>query len=85
MKVKLIIFPHEDGFHAVVWGTWTEGSMRTRSFNNRTAMIALLENLHLIDAEEAQELDKFRFMNSCPLYTADIDEETLEAHGFRKA
>jgi hypothetical protein len=85
MKVKLIIFPNEDGFHAVVWGTWTEGSMRTRSFDNRAAMIALLENLHLISPAEAQELNKFSFLNSCPLYTAEIDEETLEAHGFQRA
>jgi hypothetical protein len=85
MKAKLIIFPYEDGFHVVAWGTWIEGSMRTRSFDNRTEMIALLETLHLIGTEEAQDLDKFSFMNSCPLYTAEIDEETLEAHGFRKA
>ena len=85
MKAKLIIFPHEDGFQVVVWGTWTEGSMRTRSFDNRTQMIALLENLRLIGSEEALELDKLSFMNSCPLYSAEIDEKTLEAHGFRKA
>ena len=64
MKAKLIIFPHEEGFHVVVWGTWTEGAMRTRSFDNRTKMIALLENLRLIGPEEAQVLDKFNFMNS---------------------
>jgi hypothetical protein len=85
MKAKLIIFPNEDGFHVVVWGTWTEGSMRTRSFDNRAEMIALLENLHLISPAEAQELDEFSFLNSCPLYTAEIDKETLEAHGFRRA
>ena len=85
MKAKLIIFPYEDGFQVVVWGTWTGASIRTRSFDNRTTMIALLENLRLIGPEEVQELDKFSFMNSCPLYTAEIDEETLEAHGFRRA
>jgi hypothetical protein len=45
MKAKLIIFPYEDGFHAVVWGSWTEGSMRIRSFDNRTEMIALLARI----------------------------------------
>jgi hypothetical protein len=85
MTAKLIIFPYEGGFNVAVWGAWTEGSMRVRSFDNRTTMIALLENLQLIGAGEAQELEKFTFLSSCPLYSADIDEETLEAHGFRRA
>ncbi len=84
MRAKLIIFPHEDGFNAVVWGAWTEGSMRVRSFDNRATMIALLENLRLIGPEDVQELENFTFMKSCPIYAAEIDEETLEAHGFRK-
>ena len=48
-------------------------------------MIALLQNLQLIGPEEAQELEEFTFLSSCPLYSAEIDEETLEAHGFRRA
>jgi hypothetical protein len=85
MTAKLIIFPYEDGFNVAVWGAWTEGSMRVRSFDNRTAMIALLENLQLIGHKEAQELEDFTFLSSCPLYSAEIDEQTLEAHGFRRA
>ncbi len=85
MRAKLIIFPYEDGFNVGVWGAWTEGSMRVRSFDNRTTMIALLENLQLIGAGEAKELEEFAFLSSCPLYSAEIDEETLEAHGFRTA
>jgi hypothetical protein len=85
MRAKLIIFPFEDGFNVVVWGAWTEGSMRVRSFENRTEMIALLEDLQLIGAREAQKLEEFTFLSSCPLYSAEIDEEILEAHGFRKA
>lgn len=85
MRAKLIIFPYEDGFNVAVWGAWTEGSMRICSFDNRTTMIALLENLRLIGPGEAQELKEFTFLSSCPLYSAEIDEETLEAHGFRKA
>jgi hypothetical protein len=85
MKSKLIIFPYEGGFHVVVWGAWTESSMRVRSFDNRATMIALLENLQLIGPGDSQELEKFTFLSSCPLYSADIDEESLEAHGFRRA
>lgn len=85
MRAKLIIFPFEDGFNVAVWGTWTEGSMRVRSFDNRTTMIALLENLQLIGPGEAEKLEEFTFLSSCPLYSAEIDEETLEAHGFRRA
>ena len=85
MRAKLIIFPYEDGFNVAVWGTWTEGSMRVRSFDNRTTMIALLEDLQFIGPGEAQELEEFTFLSSCPLYSAEIDEETLEAHGFRRA
>jgi hypothetical protein len=85
MRAKLIIFPYEDGFNVAVWGPWTEGSMRVRNFDNRATMIALLENLQLIGAGEAKELEEFTFLSSCPLYSAEIDEETLEAHGFQKA
>ncbi len=85
MRAKMIIFPYEDGFNVAVWGAWTEGSMRVRSFDNRTTMIALLENIQLIDPGDAQKLEACTFLSSCPLYSAEIDQETLEAHGFRKA
>jgi hypothetical protein len=84
MRAKLIVFPNEDGFNVAVWGAWTEGSIQVRSFDNRTTMIALLENLQLIGPREAQELEEFTFLSSCPLYSAEIDEETLEAHGVRR-
>ena len=85
MQTKMIVFPSEDGFNVLIWGKWANGSIRVRSFGNRTTMIALLENLQLIGPGEAQELEKFTFLSSCPLYSAEIDEETLEAHGFRRA
>jgi hypothetical protein len=85
MKAKTIIFPHEDGFHVLVWGAWTEGSMRVHSFDDRISMIALLENLRLILPEEARDLNDFNFLNSCPIYSSEIDEEMLDAHGFRRA
>jgi hypothetical protein len=85
MKAKLVIFPIEEGFQVVVWGVWAEGSIRARSFDNRATMIALLQSLKLIDAKEAQGLEQFTFLNSCPLYSAEIDDEILKAHGFHKA
>jgi hypothetical protein len=45
-------------------------------------MISLLETLRLIGSEEARELERFDFLDSCPLYSAEIDEEILAAHGF---
>jgi len=59
--------------------------MRVRRFDNRASMIALLENLRLITPQEVQELEHFGFTNSCPLYSAEIDEASLEANGFHKA
>lgn len=85
MQTKMIVFPSEDGFNVLIWGKWTSGSMRVRSFDNRTSMIALLDNLRLISSQSARELENFDFTHSCPLYSSDIDEETLEAHGFRSA
>jgi hypothetical protein len=85
MKAKLIIFPYEDGFNVAVWGAWTEGTMRVRSFDNRTTMIACLENLRLIRPEDVHDLENFTFMKACPIYVAEIDQEALEAHGFRRA
>jgi hypothetical protein len=85
MKAKLIIFPSDDGFQVVVWAAWTEGSIRTRSFDNRTELIALLENLRFIGPTEARELEEFPFLSSCPLFSAEIDEAILETHGFQRA
>lgn len=84
MKAKLIIFPSEDGFNVAVWGAWTEGSMRVRSFESRSTMIALLGDLRLIGPEDVQDLEAFTFMNSCPIYSTEIDEESLKAHGFHR-
>jgi hypothetical protein len=85
MQTKLVIFPSDDGFNVLVWGKWSEGSMRVRHFDNRTVMIALLQDLCLITLEEAQKLEQCSFTDSCPLYSADTDEETLIAHGFGRA
>ena len=83
MPTKMIVFPSEDGFNVLVWGKCTGGAMRVRSFDNRTTMIALLENLRLITPQAAKDLETFDFLDSCPLYSAVVEEETLEAHGFR--
>jgi hypothetical protein len=83
MQIKMVIFPSEDGFNVLVWGKWAEGSMRVRHFDNRATMIALLEALGLITALQAKDLEEFGFTDSCPLYSAEIDEESLAAHGFQ--
>jgi hypothetical protein len=85
MQTKMIVFPNDDGFSVLIWGKWAEGSMRVRHFDNRAAMVALLENLRLITLQEARDLEQFGFLDSCPLYSADIDEETLASHGFHPA
>ncbi len=59
--------------------------MRVRRFDDRASMIALLENLRLITPQEAQELEHFASTDSCPLYSAEIDEDSLVAHGFHAA
>jgi len=46
-------------------------------------MISLLENLRLITSQEAKDLEQFGFADSCPLYSAEIDEDSLSAHGFK--
>ncbi len=84
MTVKVIIFPTENSFHVLVAGPWTDCPMRVRSFDNRTTMLAFLENLRLIDHKDAQKLENFEFLSFCPMLSAEIDEEMLEAHGFRK-
>lgn len=85
MQAKMIAFPSEDGFNVLVWGKWAGGPMRVRHFDDRATMIALLETLRLITSKEARELEHFGFLDSCPLYSTEIDEETLAAHGFHRA
>jgi hypothetical protein len=85
MQIKMVVFPKDDGFSVLVWEKWAEGSMRVRHFHNRTTMIALLDSLRLITPHEARDLEQFSFLDSCPLYSAEIDEETLVAHGFQSA
>jgi len=84
MTVKVIIFPIDNSFHVLVAGSWTDFPVRVRSFDDRTTMLAFLENLRLIDPEDAQKLEDFEFMSFCPMFSAEIDEEMLEAHGFSK-
>jgi hypothetical protein len=85
MLAKIIILPSEDGLNVVLWGQWVQGSMRIRYFADRTNMIATLENLRLITPQQSKVLEQFVFSDSCPLYSAEIDEQTLEAHGFHLA
>lgn len=85
MQVRVVIFPGEDGLDVVVWGKWTQGSMRYRHFDNRASMIAMLENLRLLSADDARRLESFVFTDHCPLYSSEIEEEVLVAHGFRSA
>jgi hypothetical protein len=82
MQVNLVVFPSEDGLNVVVWGKWTCGTMRFRHFETRSSMISVLQNLRLIDSNDARELENFAFTNSCPLFSSEIDEETLATHGF---
>jgi hypothetical protein len=84
MLAKVIVFPSEDGFNVLVLVKSSDGSMFVRSFDNRVSMITLLENLRLITSQAARELENFDFMNSCPLYSSDADESSLEAHGFHR-
>jgi len=82
MQVRLTVFPGEEGLDVVIWGKWTKGSMRCRHFDSRTDMIAILTNLQLLSQEQAQKLERFEFKDSCPLYSSEIDEAVLAAHGF---
>jgi hypothetical protein len=84
MQTRMIVLPREDGFSVLIWEKWTEGSMRVRRFENRTVMIATLENLRLISTEEAKELEDYCFVDFCPLYSSEIDEATLAEHGFHR-
>ncbi|MDE1162315.1 MAG: hypothetical protein PW792_10275 [Acidobacteriaceae bacterium] len=85
MQVKLVIFPAENGLHVVIWGKWTKGTMRVRQFENRTEMIATLNALGLVGLSEGEALESFVFNDSCPLFSGEVDEESLAAHGFESA
>jgi len=85
MQVKLVIFPAENGLNVVIWGKWTKGTMRVRQFENRTEMIATLNALGLVDPTEGEALENFAFTDSCPLFSAEAEEDTLVAHGFESA
>lgn len=82
MQVRMIIFPSEDGLDVVIWGKWTQGSMRHRHFDDRTCMINMLENLRLLSSEDAKTLENFVFIDQCPIYSSEIEEDFLAAHGF---
>ncbi len=85
MQVRMIIFPGEDGLDVLVWGKAHKRMMRHRHFDCRTSMIAMLESLRLLTPEDAQKLEDFVFLDSCPLGSAEIEEDVLAAHGFRSA
>jgi hypothetical protein len=48
-------------------------------------MIAMLESLRLLTPENGQKLEDFVFINSCPMYSAEVQEDVLAAHGFQSA
>jgi hypothetical protein len=85
MQVRMVILPSDNGLNVVVWGTWAAGSMRVKHFENRTDMVASLESVGLISPKDVPELESFTFVDSCPLFSADIEEENLSAHGFELA
>ena len=85
MQVRMVIFPGEEGLDVLIWGKWTKGTMRRRHFDCRTSMIAMLKDLRLLNDEEAQKLEEFVFLDYCPLFSAEIEEEVLAAHDFQPA
>ena len=82
MQVRLVIFPSDDGLNVVMWGKWAQGSMRVRHFETRSAMIATLVGMDLISPIDAEFLETFTFEDSCPLFSAEVSDETLADHGF---
>ena len=85
MQVRMIIFPCDDGLDVVIWGKWTQGSMRHRHFDDRTCMVNMLESLHLLSSEDAKKLENFVFIDDCPIYSSEIEEDVLAMHGFVQA
>ncbi len=78
----MTIFPGEDGLDVVIWGQSMRDTIRHRHFDDRTGMIATLENLGLLNSEEGQKLEGFVFLEHCPVYSTEIEEDVLAAHGF---
>ena len=85
MQVRMVIIPNDDGLNVLIWGKWAAGSMRVRHFENRTELASVLVSLNLIRAKDASDLENFAFTDSCPLFSAETEEEILEAHGFNLA
>ncbi len=85
MRVRMIIFPGEYGLDVVIWGKWIQGSMRHRHFADRTCMINMLENVQLLNSEDAKKLENFVFIDYCPIYSSEVEEDVLTAHGFVQA
>ncbi len=83
MQVRMVIFPDDDGLDVVIFGKGEKATMRHRHFDCRTSMIAMLENLRLLTPEDGQKLEDFVFLNSCPVYSVEVQEEVLAAHGFQ--
>jgi hypothetical protein len=82
MHVRLVVFPSDDGLNVVIWGKWAQGSTRVRHFDTRASMIATLQDLGLITPESALSLEGFTFEDSCPLFSAEVDDRLLAKHGF---
>lgn len=59
--------------------------MRYRHFNDRTGMIAMLESLRLLSSEDARRLEDFVFIDHCPIYSSEIEDDVLAAHDFLPA
>lgn len=85
MQARLVIFPAEDGLNVVVWGKWLRGSMRVRHFDTRTEMTEVLLALNLVTSRDVPALESATFEDSCPLFSADVDEDLLDEHGFDPA
>ncbi len=83
MQAKMIIFPNDAGFSVLIWESWSQRAMRVRRFDNRMTMIALLESLQLLDEQQVKDLQNFGFIDSCPLYSVEVEEDTLVAHAFQ--
>ncbi len=84
MQVRMVIFPGEDdGLDVVISGKGEKATVRDRHFDCRTSMIATLESLRLLTHEAGRKLEDFVFLNGCPIYSAEVEEEVLAANGFR--
>jgi hypothetical protein len=48
-------------------------------------MIETLESLGLVSRKDREALESFVYTDTCPLYSVEIDESVLAAHGFEAA